>query len=148
MVADSVSVKDAGPLVRSVVVLPGCSMARAMSAFTNAPLLARWWGGGELSTELTVGGPYLVRFPALGRTMTGRVLGYEPDRQLEFSWSWDGQEETGRTVTVNVCGGQPVSLTIEHGSYGDTEADLTARAEHRAGWQYFLPQLAATLTRG
>jgi uncharacterized protein YndB with AHSA1/START domain len=129
-----------------VVALPGCSAARALSAFTDPDLLARWWGGGRLSTTLTVGGPYMVAFPALGRTMTGQVTGYQPGRSLEFSWGWDGVDGPGGTVRVQAGDGEPVTLTIEHGDYDDSEAGQEVRAEHRAGWEHFLPKLAATLS--
>lgn len=142
--AGLVTVEDDGPLLRAVVRLPGCPAAQALSAFTDPALVATWWRG-ELSTDLAVGGPYLVRFPALGRTMTGQVAGYQPGTSLEFSWSWDEVPEPGRTVAVTAADGAPTTLTLVHGRYGEGEAERAARAEHRAGWEFFLPQLAAAL---
>lgn len=142
--AGLVAVEDAGPVLRAVVTLPGHTAARALSAFTDPALAATWWRG-ELSTDLVPGGPYLVRFPALGRTMTGRVTSYQPGLSLEFSWSWDEVPEPGRTVAVTAAGDDPATLTLVHGRYGDGEAERAARAEHRAGWEFFLPRLAAAL---
>jgi uncharacterized protein YndB with AHSA1/START domain len=128
-----VAVEDAGPVLQAVVRLPGCTAAQALSAFTDPVLVTTWWRG-ELSTDLAAGGRYLVRFPGLGRTMTGQVVGYQPGASLEFSWSWDEVPEPGRTVAVTAADGAPATLTLVHGRYGDGEAELAARAEHRAGW--------------
>jgi uncharacterized protein YndB with AHSA1/START domain len=143
-VPGTVSVEDAGVVLRAVVTLPGCPVARALSAFTDPALLTRWWGG-ELAAELTAGGHYVVRFASLGRAMTGRVISYEPPRSLEFTWSWDQQDEPGRTVAVTTGGSGTTTLTVIHGKYGENASERAARAEHRAGWEHFLPRLAAAV---
>lgn len=128
-------------MLRAVVTLPGCPAGRALTAFTDPALLARWWGG-ELTTDLAAGGPYLVRFASMGRAMTGRIVSYVPPTSLEFTWSWDHQDEPGRTVAVTAGGSETATLTIIHGTYGESASE---RAEHRAGWEYFLPRLVATV---
>jgi uncharacterized protein YndB with AHSA1/START domain len=136
-------------MVRATVRLPGCSPERALAAFTDPATLAEWWGG-ELTTNLTRGGPYIVRFPRLGRAMTGEILGYEPPSHLEFTWSWEGEPtETRRTVLVTVTGETAnggTELAVTHGPHGDDAAERTARTEHREGWEYFLPRLAALVS--
>jgi len=143
-VGSPVVIEDAGTVLRAVVTLPGCAAGRALAAFTDPVLLARWWGG-ELAADLVVGGQYLVRFPSLHRALTGRVVSYEPPTVLEFIWAWDGEDEPGRTVTVTAGQAQPATLTVVHGPYGDAVSERAARAEHRAGWEHFLPRLAATV---
>ena len=141
MTTASVTVEDAGPALRATVKLPGCTAEQWLSAFTDPERVARWWGG-DLSTDLVVGGPYVVRFPAQGQTLDGQVVGYEPARRLEFTWSWDGAEEPRRTVVVRAA---PSRLTITHGPHGDTKEERAARAEHRAGWESLLPKLVTSL---
>ena len=134
-------------MVEATVALPGCSAERALAAFTDPALLAGWWARGTLTTDLVPGGPYSVEFAALGHTMSGRVVSYEPGRSLVFTWGWahepDGPPET---VAITVTGGEPTMLALRHGPHGDSEAELASRAEHRAGWEYFLPLLAAALS--
>ena len=143
-------------MIHATVSLPGCSQQRALAAFTDPAVLSRWWGG-ELNTDLTAGGPYNVRFAQLGQTMTGQVTQYEPASRLEFTWAWSGEHgeprednEPARTVLVTVTPGQPpdgTELTVVHGPHTASEADRAARAEHREGWEFFLPRLAALLAQ-
>jgi uncharacterized protein YndB with AHSA1/START domain len=141
MTTASVTVEDVGPALRAIVKLPGCTAEQWLSAFTDPARVARWWDG-ELSTDLVVGGPYVVRFPARGQTLDGQVVGYEPTRLLEFTWSFDGTDGPRRTVVVRAA---PSKLTITHGPHGDTETERAARAEHRAGWESALPRLVISL---
>jgi uncharacterized protein YndB with AHSA1/START domain len=135
-------------MVEATVELPGCTAERALAAFTDPELLSGWWGRGTLTTDLAPGGPYIVEFAALGHTMSGRVVRYEPGRSLEFIWGWahepDGPAET---VAITVTDGEPTTLALRHGPHGDSEAERESRAEHRAGWEYFLLRLAAALSR-
>jgi uncharacterized protein YndB with AHSA1/START domain len=145
-----VIVVDDGPMLRATVPLPGCSPERALAAFTDPAMLARWWGG-ELSTDLTPGSAYTVRFPKIGRTLTGEVLGYEPVSRLEFTWNWDRDTGSGmsRTVVVSVSaasGAGGTRLTVTHGPHADSEAEQAARAEHCEGWEFFLPRLVALIS--
>jgi uncharacterized protein YndB with AHSA1/START domain len=141
-----VTVEDVGAMVEGTVLLAGCTAERALSAFTDPVLVAAWWGGGTLTASLVAGGAYTVEFAALGATMTGQVVHYEPGGSLEFSWGWAHEPQAPRrTVSVTADGDAPAALTVRHGPYGDGEAEHAARAEHRAGWEYFLPRLATVL---
>jgi uncharacterized protein YndB with AHSA1/START domain len=143
---DAVSVRDDGPLLRATVALPGCTAARALAAFTDPAQLAAWWLG-ELEADLKPGGPYVVRFPQVPATMTGRVVSWVPADLLEFSWAWEHEpDEPPRTVAVRAAGGPPAGLALAHGPYADDDAGRQARADHRAGWEHFLPRLAALLS--
>jgi uncharacterized protein YndB with AHSA1/START domain len=144
-----VTVRDDGPVLRAEVLLPGCSPGRALQAFTAPDLLARWWGNAELTAELTPGGRYDVWFAGVPARMTGRVLRYEPASVLEFSWAWEHQPELAPSsvaVEVAAAGDGTTALWIEHGPHAEDEAGRAARAEHREGWEYFLPRLQALLT--
>ena len=82
--------------------------------------------------------------------MTGELLRYEPPSYLEFTWSWDAEpSRTRRTVLVSVTGGTAADTTevsIAHGPHADSAAEHAARKEHREGWEYFLPRLAALVS--
>ncbi len=54
-----------------------------------------------------------------------------------------GAGSAGGVVTGAGTGGSV--LTVEHGPYGDSEAELAARAEHREGWEFFLPRLVSEM---
>lgn len=148
MTGVQVRVADAGAMVRATVRLPGCPPDRALAAFTDPTALARWWGG-ELTTALVPGGPYTVRFAQLDRAMTGQVVRYEPGGVLEFTWAWDDEPAAvPRTVLVTATGGAGsggAELTVVHGPHGGGPAEQAARAEHREGWEFFLPRLGELL---
>ena len=142
-----VSITDSGPVIVATVVLPGCEPGRALAAFTDPAVLARWWRA-ELIADLVAGGKYSVSFPKVPARLAGRVIRYAPGRSLEFSWAWDGDDEPPSTVTVRVqwrAGDQSTVLTIEHGPHGEDEAGQTAHALHWEGWEYFLPRLPAAV---
>jgi uncharacterized protein YndB with AHSA1/START domain len=142
----TVSLADTGPVITATVTLPHCSPQRALDAFTDPAVLARWWQG-ELSARLVPGGEYTVAFPSIGSVLTGTVVSYHPAGSLEFSWSWDGSPPDS-TVAVLVAAGPAdgsAVVTIEHGPHADDEAGRTGHQEHWDGWQFFLPRLAAEL---
>jgi uncharacterized protein YndB with AHSA1/START domain len=144
--AAAVSLADVGPVIVGTVALADCGPQRALAAFTDAAVLGRWWRG-ELAARLEPGGEYTVAFPAMGATLTGTVVSYEPGGALEFSWSWDGSPADS-TVAVRVTAGPAAGsalVTIEHGPHGEDQAGRTAHQEHWDGWEFFLPRLAAEL---
>ena len=140
--SSAVDIRDDGPMIVATVVLPGCTPDRALAAFTDPAVLANWWRG-NLTASLVPGGEYTVDFPAIGATLTGHVLSYEPSRSLEFSWAWADDDAPPSTVRVRVEPGadQPSTLlVVEHGPHADDAPGRVAHAEHWAGWEYFLPQ--------
>jgi len=147
----ALALADAGPMIVATVRLPDCAREQALAAFTDAAVLARWWRG-ELAADLVPGGQYRVAFPAVPAELAGRVLGYVPGSVLRFSWAWAGEEERpASTVTVSAQpadGPDETVLTIEHGPHADDEAGRAAHAEHWAGWEFFLPRLAAAVAAG
>jgi uncharacterized protein YndB with AHSA1/START domain len=143
-----VEVSDDGRMVHASIELPGVDPPEAIRAFTDPALLRQWWGG-ELEAEAEPGGPYVVRFEGMGRTLQGQVVSYDPESELTFTWAWDFQEEhVRREVKVRAVpsdGG--TRIEIEHGPHGDTDEELEEAKAHRDGWEFFLPQLAAFMTR-
>jgi uncharacterized protein YndB with AHSA1/START domain len=145
---DEVEITDRGPMIIATVRLATCPPDRALAAFTDPAVLARWWRG-TLTAELVPGGQYSVSFPAIAARLAGRVIDYAPGRSLRFSWAWDGADDRPpSTVTVRAepADGHPGTLlTIEHGPHGDDDAGRIAHAEHWAGWEFFLPRLPAAV---
>ncbi len=125
--------------------LPGVPVESALAAFTDPSLLARWWGG-ELTIEPRRGGAYTVRFASLDRTLTGRVLAYQPPERLVFRWQWDGVDPSYQVEVLAVPAGDGSRLELTHGPYTDSATDREERTSHRDGWSYFLPRLAALFT--
>jgi len=147
--ADAVHIADAGAVIVATVWLADCDPDQALTAFTDPAVLLRWWRG-ELTADLVPDGEYTVRFPAIPARLTGRVLGYTPADSLVFSWSWE-DEPPDSTVAIRVRAepdGNGTVLTIEHGPHREDEAGQTAHAEHRAGWEFFLPRLRAAISCG
>ncbi|HTJ72425.1 MAG TPA: SRPBCC family protein [Actinospica sp.] len=140
--------------VTAELLLPRVRPERALAAFTDPELVRRWWTA-ELTAHLVPGGEYLARFAALGQTMIGVVEEYEPAHLLAFTWGWSHQPEAAGRYGVSVAVG-PAALADAAG----TRMELVhaprpgvavapgdpAPGEHREGWEYFLPRLAAGLT--
>jgi uncharacterized protein YndB with AHSA1/START domain len=147
LVPDELILADDGPMIVATVALPGCQPERALAAFTEPAVVARWWRG-DLSADLNAGGQYTVDFPAIGARLTGHVVRYDQAGTLEFSWGWDDAVPDS-TVTVTAAEGDgpgSTMLVLAHGPHADDEAGERAHAEHWAGWDYFLPRLVAELT--
>jgi uncharacterized protein YndB with AHSA1/START domain len=144
-----VAIVDAGPMIVATVRLSGCPPDRALAAFTEPNVLRRWWSG-ELTANLVPGGQYSVWFPAVPARLAGRVIGHQPDSLLAFTWAWEGEEgHPPSTVAVRVApAGAATLMTIEHGPHADDEAGRAARAEHWAGWEFFLPRLPGAVAGG
>jgi uncharacterized protein YndB with AHSA1/START domain len=143
-----VRITDSGPMIVATVVLPDCEPSRALAAFTDPVVLARWWRG-ELTADLVEGGQYSVSFPAIPARMVGNIVSYAPGELLEFTWAWDGKDRPPTTVTVRTrqgAGDQSTVLTIEHGPHYGDEGGRTAHAEHWEGWEFFLPRLQAAVS--
>ena len=145
MANSGLTIEDDGRYLRAAAPIPCSDTERVLACFTDRSQLESWWGG-ELDAELVQGGRYVVRFAELGRAMVGRVLKYDPPSSMEFSWSWHAAgEDPARTVALFIHHGKTTTLTIVHGPYGDDESERTAREQHRAAWDYFLPRLALGL---
>jgi uncharacterized protein YndB with AHSA1/START domain len=136
-----------GSTVHAWAQLHGVSASDALAAWTDPERLRDWWGG-ELNADLQHGGSYVVGFGALGQTMRGRVLTYQPAARLAFTWSWDHEPDAvSRKVDIRVLEVEDgVRIEIEHGPYGDTDTEQTAAKEAREGWEHFLPRLVSNLT--
>ena len=139
--------------VSAELLLPGVRPEHALAAFTDPELVRDWWTA-ELTAQLVPGGEYLARFPALGQTMIGVVEEYLPGRLLAFTWGWSHQPEAAGRYGVIVSAGPAgraegfgTRLDLVHAPRAGAvvPASDPAPGEHRQGWEYFLPRLAAVL---
>ena len=143
-------IRDLSPDDTSLVLqvdLPA-RQADVMAAWTDPQRLTRWWPPrAELDPQ--PGGAYALTWPDQGWTLRGRILELTA-QAIAFTWRWDHRPELpDRTVRVTVAAGRvPASsvLSLHHGPYDGSQRDLVNRAEHVAGWRYFLDRLAGTLS--
>jgi uncharacterized protein YndB with AHSA1/START domain len=144
--SDAVEIRDEGPMIVAAVLLPDCTPDRALAAYTDPAILARWWRG-ELKAAPVQGGPYTVDFPAIPARLTGQVRSFEQGISLEFTWSWDEEPPDSTVLITAKPGPEPDSalLILKHGPHTDDEAGRQAHQEHWEGWQYFLPRLVTAL---
>ena len=116
---------------------------RLFEYWTKADLLTQWW-----SEEADVAnGLYHLGWPKLGRTLLGRVTAREPGQKLGFTWTWSHEPLLPeRRVFLHF---EPMRrgtrIRLEHGPYGDHEAEREDRQSHVEGWHFFLPRLQACL---
>jgi uncharacterized protein YndB with AHSA1/START domain len=109
--------------------------------FTDPARMVRWKGV-EADLDARPGGIYRVN--VTGREVArGQYVEVVPNRRVVFTWGWEG---AGSPV-------QPGASTVEVELIPDgdgtivrlTHRDLPAEARgpHLAGWEHFLPRLAA-----
>lgn len=126
--------------------MPGLAPDRAWGAWTEAEELRRWWPK-DAELDVVEGGTYHLSWPEQDWHLRGHYTMIEPGRTLIFSWAWDhDQDVPERRVTVEfepLLDGPGTQLTITQGPYTSSDADLAERAGHLAGWNQFLPRLAA-----
>jgi hypothetical protein len=76
-----IELADVGPVIVATVGLPGCDPERALAAFTDLAVLARWWRGELTAPGLRVRAP--VPVAAIGERFTDLVQTnhHNPDAQ-------------------------------------------------------------------
>lgn len=118
------------------------SPAEVWSALTEPPRLARWLADAEL--DLRVGGDYILRFLGEdeGQTTTGKVLAVEPERLLELTWLYPGEEDTVVRFELRPDGDGTV-LVLDHRGLPSEAAP-----GYGGGWQAHLEALEAHLGAG
>jgi uncharacterized protein YndB with AHSA1/START domain len=129
------------------IVLPTLDPAAAFACWTDAERICRWWPQ-EAAITPAQGGDYHLAWPAMNWHLRGHYTSFDPGRALAFTWRWDHDppDHPERTVTVTFAThlGGATRLTLTHGTYTTAPADQEERIEHHlAGWQHFLPLLAA-----
>lgn len=119
--------------------------AQVYPYLTDAGLWARWQGA-SAQIEAAPGGRFRMEL-ADGPAAEGRFVELVPDRRVVFTWGWSG------SATV-----PPGSSTVEIELHADAEGTLVVLTHrglppeehptHAAGWDHYLPRLAAVAEGG
>jgi uncharacterized protein YndB with AHSA1/START domain len=111
-------------------------------AWTEPEVITRWWPQ-EAELDLREGGSYHFSWPSMSWHLRGKYQTVQPNSRLTFTWSWDHEDSPDRTVDIRFDslpnGG--TMLTLEQGTYTESEADREEREGHIAGWLHFLGRL-------
>lgn len=135
-----------GAALRLEVDLPA-GPTEVLACWTDPARLVTWWPPIAMF-DARPGGGYAFGWPEQGWWLRGDVTELTAG-SLVFTWRWDHRPELpDRVVRVSVAPGPTPAtsvLRLEHGPYTTTELDQADRAEHDAGWRYFLDRLAGSL---
>jgi uncharacterized protein YndB with AHSA1/START domain len=118
------------------------SPAEVWSALTEPERLGRWLADAEL--DLRVGGDYVLRFSDEDESQVtrGQVLALEPERLLELSWRYPGENDTVVRFELEPDGDGTI-LVLDHRGL-PTEA----APGYGGGWHAHLDALEAHLGAG
>jgi uncharacterized protein YndB with AHSA1/START domain len=103
----------------------------------------RWarWQGVDATIEARPGGLFRILMPA-GQTARGQFVELVPDRRVVFTWGFvdaPGIPPGSTTVEIDLIpDGDATLVRLTH--RGLTDEDV---AIHRAGWEHYVPRLAA-----
>jgi uncharacterized protein YndB with AHSA1/START domain len=121
-------------------------------AWTSVDVMKRWWHAEHdwetpvAEVDLRVGGSIRVtmRNPVDGTEYGGggTYTTIDRPRRLAFTWTWDGDDESGRQLVELefVDHGQRTTVILTNGGLPDNAVE-----DHRSGWHNALDNLAETL---
>jgi uncharacterized protein YndB with AHSA1/START domain len=118
------------------------SPAEVWSALTEPERLGRWLADAEL--DLRVGGAYVLRFSDEDESQItrGQVLALEPERLLELSWLYPGENDTVVRFELRPDGDGTI-LVLDHRGL-----PTKAAPGYGGGWHAHLDSLEAHLGAG
>ena len=116
--------------------------AEVWSALTEPARLARWLADAEL--DLRVGGQYVLRFAPDDESQVtrGEVLSVEPERVLELTWLYPGENDTVVRLELQPDG-EGTILVLDHRGL-----PVEAAPGYGGGWHAHLDSLEAHLGPG
>jgi uncharacterized protein YndB with AHSA1/START domain len=98
------------------------------------------WKGQLAQLEPRPGGDFRVNFPSDRGTVIGEFVEVVPNRRVVFTWGWQDNAIVppgSSTVEIDLePDGQATRLRLVHRGLPEG-----AIAEHKEGWDYFLPRL-------
>lgn len=122
--------------------------ARVFAAWTQAEVMAQWFGPHHTSVEQAevdarIGGHFrivMVENTGERHEVGGRYLEMEPERLLVFTWAWASMPERESRVTVRFRAMEAeTEITLTH----DRFADAATATRHRRGWTESFQRLEA-----
>jgi uncharacterized protein YndB with AHSA1/START domain len=116
--------------------------AEVWSALTEPERLGRWLAAAEL--DLRVGGDYVLRFSEEDESQVtrGKVLALEPERLLELSWLYPGENDTVVRFELRPDGDGTILVLDHRGLPAETAPG------YGGGWHAHLDALEAQLGAG
>jgi uncharacterized protein YndB with AHSA1/START domain len=116
--------------------------AGVWSALTEPERLSRWLAEADL--DLRVGGKYILRFMGEdeGQTTRGEVVAVEPERLLELTWLYPGENDTVVRFELRPDGDGTI-LVLDHRGL-----PVEAAPGYGGGWHAHLEALEAHLGAG
>jgi uncharacterized protein YndB with AHSA1/START domain len=125
-------------------VFEGYQPGELFDAFVKPEILTQWW---PPVADVTPGdgGTYRLSWPGQNWILEGKYTTWDSGKHLAFTWHWNFDPDDNPPLSVDLVF-EPheagTCLTVTHGPYGTSEADQTARSEHREGWIHFTMRLA------
>ena len=102
--------------------------------------LSKWWPPEVELIEPRPNGRYVLRWPKQNWCFRSRFTEFEPEKNLEFIWSWDHELNANPTkvrLTFEPIDHEGTRMILVHGSYGPNNAEQ--RQSHLEGWIFFFP---------
>jgi uncharacterized protein YndB with AHSA1/START domain len=121
--------------------------ATVFSFFTDRD---RWlsWQGVTAEIDPRPGGVFRMNVRGDGWA-SGRFIAVEPHHRIAFTWGWEGDDSfvppgtSTVEITLEPDGEDGTHLTLVH-----TGLPLSARRDHREGWNHFLSRLTIRAAGG
>lgn len=107
--------------------------------FTRIELLTTWWPT-DGHTDPHEGGEYMLHWDGPDVTLRGRYLVVERPNRLQFTWSWDHDDDDSVvTVELMSVGGATTARIRQTASSSDEQSGYVD------GWTYFIDRLVGQL---
>lgn len=121
------------------------SPGRVWRAWTDPAEFVAWIWPPRFDSTVTIdarpGGVYHLVSAAAGMGVAGEYAAVTEPSLLEFTWRWDGEDETTAVAVQLAAVDEGTELTLVHGGFGDGDA----RAIHEQGWNDCLERLPGHL---
>ena len=107
---------------------------------TRIDLLTTWWPTGG-TTDPREGGEYVLHWHGPGVTLRGRYVVVDPPARLQFTWSWDHDDDDS-VVSIELMSSTADATSMR---IRQTASSTEERDGYVEGWTYFIGRLAEQL---
>lgn len=126
-------------------VIIAASAEKVFKALTTAEFTRQYWFGRSIASDWKVGSPVTVTTPEGSIEVSGKVLAYEPNNRLSYTWGTSNSDTNASTVVFEVIEMGPlVKLLISH------DIDMATATAQQAinGWTFICNGLKTLLETG
>ena len=122
------------------------SVATLFEAWSKAEVMQKWFAPGDMSipeasVDFVEGGSYRIVMEEKNseqHIIGGRYLTIIPNKQISFSWQWDGNPHSTRVdISFIAISDSTASLVLVHSEFEDQESC----DKHQMGWHGCLTNL-------